>query len=67
MKDFSPAVLRALRKRGVRVLRAVTIPSNDPDLPFATGERGYEVSDRGTSRVLTFTQVSQLMLDRVPA
>lgn len=67
MRDFSSKTLTALGKRGIRVLRATTIPNATSDMPFATGERGYQVSDNGTSRVWTFTQVCQAMIDRVPA
>ena len=35
---------------------ATTIPS-DGDLPFSTGERGYQVDDNGSGRVMTFAQV----------
>lgn len=56
MRDFTLDTRRRLAQRGVTVLRATTIPS-DGDLPFSTGERGYQVDDNGSGRVMTFAQV----------
>ena len=57
MRDFSKSTVSALAKRGICVLRATVIPAQNADLPFATGERGYVISDNGCGRVWTFAQV----------
>jgi hypothetical protein len=58
-KHFSKKTLKALASKGVRLLGLTMIPG-DGDLPYASGSTGYNVSDNGTHRVLTFRQVLDL-------
>ena len=57
MRDFSPATLRRLARKGISVYGSTVIPNAASDMPFATGERGYKVNDNGCGRVWTFAQV----------
>ncbi len=56
MSDFSRNTIAALARKGITVYGTCVIPG-DGDLPFATGSRGYNVSDNGCGRIWTFTQV----------
>jgi len=56
MADFSRKTLSILATRGISVYGICVIPSNG-DLPFATGVRGYKVSQNGCSKIWTFSQV----------
>ena len=58
LRDFSPATVRRLARKGITILRPVAIPSNG-DMPWATADRGYSVSDNGTGRIWTFAQVME--------
>jgi len=55
-KDFSPATLRALAAKGISILSTTWLPG-EGDMPYANGERGYNLDDNGTHRVRTFRQV----------
>lgn len=55
-RDFSRDTRRLLEARGMIILRATYIPGDGP-LPFATGQRAYEVSDNGCGRVLTRSEI----------
>lgn len=55
-RDFGKAVVCRLRKRGITFIGATIIPGPGP-MPFANGDRGYEVADNGTGRVWTYAQV----------
>lgn len=55
-RDFTPDTQRMLAQRGITLLRATYIPGDGP-LPFATGQRAYEVSDNGCGRVMTHPQI----------
>lgn len=57
MADFSRSTLRALSRKGIRVIGLTVIPNMASDMPFATGDRGYKVDDNGCGRVWTFAQV----------
>ena len=58
MFDFSASTVRALARKGIRVLRPVAIPG-EGDMPFANCSRGYAVDDNGCGRIWTFTQVKE--------
>jgi len=53
---FSAATRKALAKRGITLLGLTTIPGAG-SMPFANGETGYQISDNGTGRILTFRQM----------
>ena len=55
MRDFSPATLRALARKGITVLRPVAIP--DRLQGWLNPDRGYAVNDGGCHRILTHAQV----------
>lgn len=59
MADFSRSTLRALSRKGIRVIGLTVIPNMASDMPFATGDRGYKVDDNGCGRVWTFAQVME--------
>jgi hypothetical protein len=59
MADFSRSTLRALSRKGIRVIGLTVIPNMTSDLPFATGDRGYKVDDNGCGRIWTFAQVME--------
>ena len=56
MRDFSAATLRRLARKSITIVGLTVIPGQG-DLPFATGDRGYKVSDNGRGCVWTFAQV----------
>ena len=55
-RDFSRQTVTSLSRKGIEIVGRTYIPGTG-EMPFATGETGYEVSDNGCSRVLTFRQV----------
>ena len=55
-RHFSAATLRSLDRKGVTIYGTCTIPGSG-DLPWATGETGYKVSDNGCGRIWTFAEV----------
>jgi hypothetical protein len=57
MRDFSAATLRALARKGIRLIGLQALPNMASAMPFADAERGYVVDDNGTCRVLTFAQM----------
>lgn len=56
-RDFTAATRRSLAKRGIALLKPTVIPAASGEMPFANGDRGYEVDDNGCHRILTFAQV----------
>ena len=57
MSDFSAKTIRSLARKGIRLIGLTVIPNMASDMPFATGDRGYNVNDNGCGRIWTFTQV----------
>lgn len=57
MSDFSRSTLRALSRKGIRIVGLTIIPNMSSDMPWANGDRGYNVDDNGCGRVWTFAQV----------
>jgi len=57
MNDFSKNTLRALAKKGMTLIGLTVIPNAGSDMPFATGDRGYEFNDNGCFRILSFREV----------
>ena len=60
MNDFSKKTLRALARKGIRLIGLTTIPDMSSDMPYANGDRGYCLDDNGCHRIRTFTQVLEL-------
>lgn len=59
MNDFSPATLRRLVRKGIRLIGLQAIPDMASATPFANASRGYVVDDNGCGRVWTFAQVME--------
>lgn len=57
MNDFPKHTLKALARKGIRIVGLTTIPNMANVMPFATGERAYCVDDNGTGRVWSYEQV----------
>lgn len=57
MNDFSAKTLRALSRKGIRLVGLQAIPDMSSSMPYANADRGYVVDDNGTGRVWTFLQV----------
>ncbi len=57
MRDFSASTLRALARKGIRLVGLQAIPDTSSDMPFANATRGYKVNDNGCGRVWTFAQM----------
>lgn len=57
-KDFSKAILAALRKRGIKLTGSTWLP--DPKGSYTSGERGYLLDDNGTGRVRDYRGVVKL-------
>ncbi len=53
MHDFSPATLRRLARKGIRLIGLQAIPIGR----FADYDRGYIMDDNGCGRVWSFTEV----------
>lgn len=60
MQDFNRKTLAALTRKGIKVLSTVAIPDNSSSMPWANAIRGYNISDNGLGRVVTFSQVLKL-------
>lgn len=58
MNDFSKKTLAALARKGITLLGLCVIPGQG-DLPFASGSRGYRISDNGCGRILSFAQMME--------
>ena len=56
MNDFNKRTLKALARRGIRLIGLTVIPGSG-SMPMASGARGYCVDDNGTHRVWAFQQV----------
>ena len=56
LSHFSAKTLRSLAKKGITLIGITYIPG-EGEMPYATGETGYCVSDNGTHRIWTFGQV----------
>lgn len=56
-KDFSRSTLNTLAKRGIRIIGITVIPDMTKALPYASGERGYQIDDNGTGRVWAYADV----------
>ena len=54
-RDFNRKVLNALKKKGITITGITNLPGKGGD--FANGERGYNVTDNGKGRVLTYKEV----------
>ena len=59
MRDFSPATLRALARKGIRLIGLTAIPGEGA-MPFANAERGYALDDNGCHRIRRFSEVLEL-------
>lgn len=57
--DFSRSTRAALKKRGIVIIGGTYIPGQG-NLPYANGQRGYELADKGTLKVRTFAQVLEM-------
>jgi hypothetical protein len=55
-RHFGRKTVKALAKRGVRIIGTQAIPGEGP-MPFANATTGYVVDDNGTGHVLTFSEV----------
>ena len=58
-RNFSSKTLKALTKKGIRILSMTIIPS-DGDMPYAKGDAGYFIDDNGTGRTVLHGQVLDL-------
>lgn len=57
-RDFSKAVLTALKKRGIEIVGARWVPGADGS--YANGETAYQLNNNGTSILRTYLQVVDL-------
>lgn len=57
MADFSKKTLCALSRKGIAIIGLTLIPDMSSSLPFANGDRGYQINDNGCGRIWTFSQV----------
>lgn len=57
-RHFGRKAVAALARKGVAIIATAVIPGAG-DMPFATGETGYVVSDNGCGRVWTYRQVAE--------
>jgi hypothetical protein len=57
MSHFSAKTLRALSRKGVRIVGLQAIPDMSSAMPCANASTGFLVDDNGCGRVWTFRQV----------
>lgn len=57
MNDFSKRTLKALARRGIRLIGLQAIPDMTSSMPMANATRGYVVDDNGCGRVWNFAEV----------
>ena len=62
--DFSAKIRRSLLKQGVRIVGITALPV---DGSYLNSQRGYNLDDNGTGRILTYFQVEALAGENVPA
>lgn len=60
MNDFSKKTIRALTRKGIRLIGLTVIPDMSSDMPFANGDRGYCLNDNGCHRIRSFREVMEL-------
>jgi hypothetical protein len=60
MTDFSKKTLAALARKGIRLIGLTVIPNMSSDMPFANGDRGYQIDDNGCHRIKTFREMLEL-------
>lgn len=58
--DFSSKTLKALTKRGIRIVGATYIPGPDGSFISADAQQVWNLDDNGTHRVRTFREVMAL-------
>jgi hypothetical protein len=56
--DFGASTLRALQRRGIRIIGTTAIPADAHDRYFSA--TGYELDDNGTHRIRTYLEVLAL-------
>jgi hypothetical protein len=61
VRHFGAAAVKALKKKGIVPHSLTSIPG--PSGGFLDSETGYAVSDNGTHRILTFTEIRRLAGD----
>ena len=57
MTTLSSKTLRSLARKGVTVLGTTLVPDMSSPMPFANGSVAFKVSDNGTGRVLSLSQI----------
>jgi hypothetical protein len=57
MNTLSKKTLRSLSSKGITVLSTTLIPDSTSSMPWANASVGFNVSDNGTGRVLTLSQI----------
>lgn len=57
MNDFSAKTIRALSRKGIRLIGLQAIPDMSSAMPYANASRGYLMDDNGCGRVWTFAEV----------
>lgn len=60
MNDFSKKTIKALAKKGIRLIGLTVIPNMASEMPYANGDRGYCLDDNGCHRIRTFNEVLAL-------
>jgi hypothetical protein len=56
IRHFGKKVVHALAREGVEFIGTCVIPGEGP-LPMANGSTGYQVSDKGTGKVWSYSEV----------
>jgi hypothetical protein len=58
-RDFSAPVRRALLKKGIVILGTKNLPGDGP-MPYANGQRGYELANQGQYQIRLYAEVVAL-------
>ncbi len=57
MNDFNRKTMKILAARGIFLIGLTVLPDFSKPMPYACGERGYQINDNGTGRIWTFSEV----------
>ena len=57
---FNKKTLSRLHKKGIFIIGLTSIPDMNSDMPWANSSIGYEISDNGTSKIRTASELIKI-------
>ena len=59
-RDFTSKTVRALAKKGIRIIGICAIPDMSHPMPYANASRGYNLDDNGTHKIRSHKEVAAI-------